>query len=233
MPALVEARRLPGMSVFVNRTELLVHLVNAWSSRECLAHLEADYGGLRQLIEEQEDDNCEWLAGISKLAEVYHRIATPDGTSSQRLVYRRLFLHSEFDPIVPPALLETLPLGRERFKNKALQHGVLYMESGNLRPLDLPWEDAPQSLVERAAAAFQDDENHVVWRRIDISKLAGEWLYLVPAKRLAVQALEEAREGQASIKRLKRHLEFVESDLKNLKGDVKRLKSMISNSCQR
>jgi hypothetical protein len=138
------------------------------------------------------------------------------------LVYRRLFMHVDFDPLVPPRFLESLTMihSDDKKRQRALRHAVMYLEQGKLAEasrLNLPWEKLSLDLLERTALALQDDESNRLWRRLDITKIQQEEaLHCVPAKMLAIQVLEKLR-------RLERALEQEKSRTRRLEVEVVRL----------
>jgi hypothetical protein len=224
-PALFDAGRLDEAPGYPDRSRLVGTIVDGWTPAECVAALEEDRGGIRTLFEAAvTDENCGWLATIPIFREA--RCQAQQEGAVQHLLFRRLFLHTDFDPRLPPTLLSSLRISRDCpvVQDRALHHAVLYLENGNeadVEPLDLPWEDASVQLTERAAAALFNSDS-AVWRRLDITKLrGGRFLDLVPAQHLSRLAYEEALRARDNIKANQARILQLENHARELERTVK------------
>ena len=244
-PALFDAGRLQDAPLYSDSQKLVRTIVDSWTCQDCVKALEKDREGIRKLFEiGVTDENCGWLAAIPIFGEAR---AHSRGTV-QRLLYRRLFLHTHFDPELSPLLVSCLPIGsNSAMRARALDHAVQYLEETNVRHAAaiqeveiLPWEEASAQLTQRAAAALanhhgdggEDDNSSLeLWKRLDIPKLRGtQFLDHVPARILSQRAYEEAcranddlRNSQLQIQRLENHVEKLEGTVKVLKEELRRL----------
>lgn len=236
-PALLEAKQLDFVTDYADPGLIIRTITDTWTAEDCLAALEENRGGIRTLFQMGVTDaDCGWLAAIPIFHEACRhppRSIGRDGSAVQRLLFRRLFLHRDFDLTIPPSLMSSLPLHvqdniRRRISDKALLHAVLYLENDSvyercIERLDLPWNEASLHLTERVASVLRNDDS-VIWKQIDISKLRGRAsLDYVPTHILSRLAYEEALKASNSCRDQQKRIRTLEGTVQNLKDELRRV----------
>ena len=227
-PVLFEMDLLDEAPEWPNPDLLVRAVTDNWTARDCLSALERNKGGIRRLFEVAlPSETCDWLANIPIFEETC--CIAPEG-NVQRLLYRHLFMHMDFDPRLPPTLLSILPYA---FQEKALEHAVRYLENGEetgVEELNLPWEYASKDQTQRAAAALRHEDS-TIWRRLDISKLrGGRFLEFVPTKVLALLSYEDGFRTREKIRHQKLVIRHLEGKVDNLEQTIRRLERQVSQS---
>lgn len=216
-PALAATSRLYQAPLYPHPSNIIQAIVNEFTPAECVEALETNQGGLRTLFETAvNDENCQWLATIPIFFEARALARGP----LQRLLYRRLFLHTDFDSRLSPTLLGEISMrGKAVVRDKVLLQAVQYIEAGDevvVASLDnLPWQQASVSVTRRAAVALKNDDN-AVWRQLDIAKLGDDYIDHVPAKILAKELYMRQLRSQAKIKTLEREVDRLRSEVGRL-----------------